>query len=66
MVKEGKKGNWDLLQVILPAGSKAYGTHLTVSMFRDAAQLAAFMEGGVGTIDFTTQTAVNQRLKTRE
>jgi hypothetical protein len=66
MVNDGKKGNWDLLQVILPAGTEAYGTHLTVSMYKDAAQLAAFMEGSVGTIDFTTQTAVNQGFKTRE
>ena len=65
MVTEGKKGSWELLQTILPSGTEAYGTHLTVSMFKDVAQLAAFMENSGGAMDFKTQIAVVQGLKTR-
>lgn len=66
MVDKGKKGSWELLQAILPAGSEAYGTHLTVSMYNDVDQMADFMEGSVGDMDFTTQLAVKEGLKTRE
>ena len=66
MVDKGKKGSWQLLQAILPAGSDAYGTHLTVSMFNDVAQLASFMEDSGGDMDLTTQLAVKDGLKTRE
>jgi hypothetical protein len=66
MVGEGKKGNWQLLQAILPAGSESYGTHITVSMYNDVAQLAAFMEGSGGDMDLTNQLAVKEGLKTRE
>jgi hypothetical protein len=65
MVTEGKKGSWELLQTILPSGTEAYGTHLTVSMYKDAAQLAAFMENNVGSWDLKTQLAVQQGLKSR-
>ncbi|HZL12214.1 MAG TPA: hypothetical protein VFC65_19690 [Prolixibacteraceae bacterium] len=66
MVDEGKKGNWQLLQAILPAGSESYGTHITVSMYNDVAQLAAFMEGSGGDMDLTNQLAVKEGLKTRD
>jgi hypothetical protein len=66
MVNAGKKGSWELLRAILPAGSDAYGTHLTVSMYKDAAQLASFMEGSMGDMDLKTQLAVKEGLKTRE
>lgn len=66
MVSEGKKETWVFLQAILPSGSMAYGTHLTVSMYRDEAQLAAFMENWGGKMDYTTQLAVQQGLKTRD
>jgi hypothetical protein len=65
MVKNGKKGSWELLRTILPAGDEAYGTHLTVSMYNDAAQLAAFMEGAGGDMDMTTSLAVKEGLKSR-
>ena len=65
MATEGKKGSWELLQTILPSGSEAYGTHLTVSMFKDVAQLAAFMESNGGSWDLKTQLAVQQGLKSR-
>ena len=66
MVKEGKKGSWELIQTILPSGSEAYGTHLTVSMFKDEAQLASFMESSGGVMDLKTQLAVKLGLKSRD
>jgi hypothetical protein len=67
MVTKGKKGSWGLLRVILPAGSESYGTHLTVSMYKDAAQLAAFMENtDGGEMDLMTELAVKEGFKTRE
>lgn len=66
MVDKGKKGSWELLQTILPAGSEAYGTHLTVSMYNDVAQLAAFMEASGGEMDLKMQLAVKEGLKTRD
>ena len=66
MVNKGNKGSWELLQAILPAGTTAYGTHITVSMYNDAAQLASFMEGPSGEMDLMTQLAVKEGLKTRE
>jgi len=66
MVDQGKKGNWGLLRAILPAGSEAYGTHITFSMFKDEAQLASFWENSGGDMNLTTQLAVKEGLKTRE
>ncbi len=66
MVDQGKKGNWSMLATIWPTGSEAYGTHLTVSMFKDAAQLAAYMEGQGGDMDLLTQIAVAEGLKSRD
>lgn len=66
MVDAGKVGDWSLLRTILPAGSEAYGTHITVSMFKDATQLAAYMEAPMDDIDFTTQAAVKAGFASRE
>lgn len=66
MVNDGKKGSWRFLQTILPSGSEAYGTHLTVSMFENEAQLAAFMENQGGRMDYSIELAVRQGLKTRD
>jgi len=66
MVDGGKKGHWELDQAILPAGSEAYGSHIAVSMYKDMAQLAEFMEGSGGEMDLSTQLAVKEGLKTRD
>jgi hypothetical protein len=66
MVNQGKKGSWELLRAILPAGSDAYGTHITVSMYNDATQLSSFMEGSGGDLDLKTSLALKEGLKTRE
>jgi len=66
LVDSGKKGSWELLRAILPAGSDSYGTHVTVSMYNDVAQLASFMQGSGVEMDLNKQLAVNEGLKTRE
>ncbi len=66
LVDAGKVGEWGLLRAILPAGSEAYGTHITFRMFKDAAQLAAFMEAPKGDVDFLTQSAMKAGFATRE
>jgi hypothetical protein len=66
LVDKGKKGSWELLEVILPAGSEAYGTHLTVNMFKDLTQLTTSMESAFGDMDLKTQLAMQEGLKTRE
>lgn len=66
MVNTGKKGSWGLLRVILPAGSEAKGTHITYSMYNDAAQLAGFMEASGGDMNLTMELAVKEGMKTRE
>lgn len=66
MVDSGKKGSWGLLRAILPAGSEAFGTHLTVSMYNDVAQLASFMEEPFPKMDLKTHLAVIEGLKTRD
>jgi len=66
MVAKGKKGSWELLRAILPAGEDAKGTHLTISMYNDIAQLSSFMEEAGGDMDLTTGLAVKEGLKTRQ
>ena len=67
MVDKGKKETWGLLRTILPAGTEAYGTHITFSMYKNAQQLAEFMEGsGGGEMDMMIQLAVKEGLKARE
>ena len=66
MVDDGMKGNWGLLKTLLPAGSDAYSTHITVNMYKDVAQLAAAMEGGPGEIDGMMQLAVQEGLQSRD
>ena len=66
MVDAGKKGHWELDQAILPTGSEAYASHITVSMFNDMDQLAEFMESSNGEMDMMTQLAVKEGLKTRD
>jgi len=63
MVDKGKKGSWELFRSILPSGSNAYATHITVSLFNDAAQLAAFMEADM---NLHPQFAAKEGLKTRD
>ncbi len=66
MVTQGKKGSWELLRAILPQGTEAEGTHITVSMYNDVKQLSEFMESPWGELDMKTSLAVKEGLKTRE
>lgn len=66
MVNDGQKGSWGLLRTILPAGTDAYSTHITVNMYKDVAQLAASMEGGPGEMDGLTQLAVQEGMQSRD
>lgn len=66
MVDQGQKGNWGLLRTILPAGTDAYSSHITVNMYKDVAQLAAAMESGAGEMDGLMQLAVQEGLESRD
>jgi len=46
MVDNGQKGSWGLLEVLFPAGSDRYCSHITVNMYKDAAQFAKSGGGG--------------------
>lgn len=50
----------------MPSGSDARATHIAMSFYKDAAQLASFMEGSGATPDLKTQLAVKEGMKTRE
>lgn len=66
MVDKGEKGNWGLVQIILPTGSNAYASHFTYSIYKNMGQLAASMENWGGEMDLSTELAVQEGLKTRE
>lgn len=66
MVNDGKKGSWGLIRVILPTGSDAYATHLTVNMYKDVAQFVAERESGSGEIDGLTELAVEEGMQSRD
>jgi len=66
MVDDGKKASWGLLKTLLPTGSEAYASHITVNMYTDVAQLTAAMEGGPGDMDGMTQLAVQEGLQSRD
>ncbi len=65
-VSQGKKGSWELLRAILPAGSGVEGTHFTIEMYNDVTQLASYMESSIGDMDTKTSLAVKAGLKTRD
>ncbi len=67
MVSKGKKGNWELLRAIFPAGSEAGVTHITIDMFNDVSQLSSYMESAKGDdMDMKTSLAVIAGIKTRD
>jgi len=65
-VNDGQKGSWGLLRTILPTGTDAYSTHITVNMYTDVAQLTASMEGGPGDMDDLMQLAVQEGMQSRD
>ena len=65
-VDDGKKLNWGLVEVLLPMGSTAFGSHITYSMYDSLEQLAASMENWGGETDLITEITIQDGLKTRE
>lgn len=65
-IEEGKKLNWGLVEVLLPMGSTAFGSHITYSMYKNMEQLAASMESWGGETDLVTELTVQDGLKTRD
>lgn len=65
-VDNGTKGNWGLVQIMLPAGSQAYASHFTYSMYDNMKKLTTAMENWGGEMDLITDLAVQEGLKTRD
>ena len=66
MVDAGQKGSWELLRVLLPIGSEAYATHMTVNMYNDYEQFFKSWEYDLGTPSESERTAIDQGLKSRD
>lgn len=65
-IKQGKKMNWGLLEILLPMGSNSFGSHITYSMYTNSKKLAASMESWGGETDLVTELTVQDGLKTRD
>lgn len=65
-VDNGSKGSWGLVQIMLPAGSQAYATHITFNMYDNMKQLSSSLENWGGEMDLKTSLAVQESLKTRD
>lgn len=63
-VDRGEKGSWELLRIMIPVGSEAYASHLTVNMFENLDQL--LMEGQNMTFTPDQQKAMQEGMDTRE
>ncbi len=66
MVDVGQKGNWGLLRTMLPYGSDAYATHMTVNMYTGYDQYFKSWEDDAGTPTEEEKAAVQAGLKTRD
>ncbi len=66
MVDAGQKGSWGLLRIMLPIGSEAYATHMTVNMYNDYKQFFKSWEYDLGTPSESEKTAIDQGLKSRD
>ncbi len=65
-VDNGIRGSWGLLRFMLPAGSEAYATHITVDMFKDLDQALGSNQGGMGNLTEAQQKAIMDGLATRD
>ena len=66
MVDAGQKGSWGLLRILLPIGSEAYATHMTVNMYKDYEQFFKSWEYGFGPLSKSERRAIDQGLKSRD
>jgi len=61
-----EKMNWELNRVILPSGSDSYATHITISMYENAQQLAADLESEQDDSDYMSVMAASGGIQTRD
>ena len=66
MVDAGQKGSWGLLRILLPTGSEAYATHMTVNMYNDYEQFFKSWEYDLGPLSKSERRAIDQGLKSRD
>jgi hypothetical protein len=66
VVDAGGKGNWQLLEVMLPKGSDRYVDYMAVNMYKDYEQYLGFDWSSVGELGGETLQKINEGLKTRE
>ena len=66
MVNNGQKGSWGLLEVLFPAGSDRYCSHITVKMYKDAEQFAVASCPGGANADILRKLGVERALESRD
>jgi len=65
-VDSGTRASWALLGFMLPAGSEAYATHVTVDMFKDLDQALSYNPGDMSSLTEAQQKAIQDALTTRD
>jgi len=63
-VDRGEKGSWELLRIMIPIGSEAFASHLTVNMFENLDQLLSEGQGMTFTPD--QEKEMQKGMETRE
>ncbi|WP_228853434.1 hypothetical protein [Aegicerativicinus sediminis] len=63
-VDRGEKGSWELLRIMIPIGSEAFASHITVNMFENLDQL--LMEGEGMTFTPAQQKEMQEGMETRD
>jgi hypothetical protein len=66
MVDADQKENWQLLRVMLPAGSDTYAGFMAVNMFRDYEQYVNQDWSVIGEVDEAAQEKIDAGLETRD
>jgi len=66
MVDSGKKGSWGLEEVLFPAGSDRYCSHITVNMYKDADQFASGGMGMGGDMSEAASLGIEKALESRD
>ncbi|WP_229337193.1 hypothetical protein [Christiangramia sediminis] len=65
MIKNGVKGDWQLIKVLLPQGTDTYASHLTVNMFNNWDQYIKSRNSG-GEMSPAMAKNVEDGIKTRD
>ncbi|MDN3669048.1 hypothetical protein QWY93_06890 [Echinicola jeungdonensis] len=66
MVDNGIKGYWGLGRIIIPYGSKAKASHLTVNMYKDYSQFVNSLDTGWEDVSDETKMKAEEGRKTRD